>query len=70
MIDDRLRILTPMKRAWEDRLTTIFPRQGHYVMNPAILAAYAPVDFTIGCIGELAGADLATPVCNGTAGDA
>ncbi|MFM0672154.1 hypothetical protein [Paraburkholderia sediminicola] len=52
------------------RLPDVFPRQGHYVMNPAILGAYAPVDITIGCIGELAGADLATPFGNGTAGDA
>ncbi|MEC5409891.1 hypothetical protein VOM14_30635 [Paraburkholderia sp. MPAMCS5] len=34
MIDDRLRILVAMKKTWEDRLTTIFARKGHYVMDP------------------------------------
>jgi hypothetical protein len=32
MIDDKLRILTAMKKTWGSRLTTIFPRQGHYAV--------------------------------------
>ena len=34
MIDDKLRILDAIKRAWGDRVTTVFPRQGRYAMDP------------------------------------
>jgi FMN phosphatase YigB (HAD superfamily) len=70
MIDDKLRVLAAMKKTWKDRLMTIFARQGHYAMDPAILAAYPPADITIERIGELADADLAALFGNGTAGDA
>jgi FMN phosphatase YigB (HAD superfamily) len=70
MIDDKLRILAAMKKIWKDRLTTIFPRQGHYATDPAIVAAYPPADITIEGIGELADADLAALFGNGTAGGA
>lgn len=59
MIDDKLRVLAAMKTVWRDRLTTIFPRQGHYALDPRNLAAYAPADLTIERIGELATFDLA-----------
>jgi FMN phosphatase YigB (HAD superfamily) len=54
MIDDKLRILTAMKNAWGARLTTIFPRQGHYALDPRELAAWPPADLAIEGIGELA----------------
>lgn len=59
MVDDKLRILTAMKQIWGDRLTTVFPRQGHYANDPEILASYPPADFTIERIGELIDYDLA-----------
>ena len=59
MIDDKLRILSAMKQIWADRLTTIFPRQGHYAHDPSILASYPPADATIERIGELVDYDLA-----------
>ncbi len=34
MVDDKLRILTAMKKVWGDRLTTVFVRQGHYARTP------------------------------------
>ena len=34
MIDDKLRILDAIKRVWGDRVTTVFPRQGHYATDP------------------------------------
>jgi FMN phosphatase YigB (HAD superfamily) len=40
MIDDKLRILQEMKNIWGERLTTVFPRQGHYATDPEILAQY------------------------------
>lgn len=54
MIDDKLRILTAMKRIWGSRLTTIFPRQGHYALDPHELASWPAADLTLEHIGELA----------------
>ena len=61
MIDDKLRILTAMKRIWGERLTTIFPRQGHYALDPHELAAWPPADLAISRIGELADCELPLP---------
>jgi hypothetical protein len=58
MIDDKLRILTAMKQAWGDRLTTIWPRQGFYALDPRVLALYPPADLTIEHIGDLIDYDL------------
>ena len=59
LIDDKLRILDAVKRVWGGRVTTVFPRQGHYAHDPEILAAYPPADVTVDRIGDLAGYDLA-----------
>jgi FMN phosphatase YigB (HAD superfamily) len=53
MIDDKLRILTMMKNEWRDRLTTVFPRQGHYASDPEILATYPSADLAVDRIGDL-----------------
>lgn len=42
-----------MKKVWEDRLTTVFPRQGHYAFDPHNLSAYPPADLAIERIGDL-----------------
>ena len=59
MVDDKLRILAAMKRAWGQRLTTVFPRQGHYAIDPAVVAAYPPADLAVDKIGDLVADDLA-----------
>jgi FMN phosphatase YigB (HAD superfamily) len=53
LIDDKIRILTDVKKVWGNRVTTVFPRQGHYALDPKIVAAYPPADITIARIGEL-----------------
>ena len=53
LVDDKLRILTAVKEVWGDRVTTVFPRQGHYANDPRVLEAYPPADFTIERIGAL-----------------
>lgn len=58
MVDDKLRILAAMKTVWGDRLTTVFPRQGHYALNPETVAAYPAADITIERIDELVNYDL------------
>ena len=58
MVDDKLRILAAMKAIWQGRLTTVFPRQGHHALDPAVVAAQPVADFMIERIGELADLDL------------
>jgi FMN phosphatase YigB (HAD superfamily) len=53
LVDDKLRILAAVKKAWGARVTTVFPRQGHYADDPKALAAYPPADVTISRIGDL-----------------
>lgn len=64
LIDDKLRILTEIKKVWGTRVTTIFPRQGHYAMDPDALASFPAPDLSIDRIGELLHVDkpmLLTP---------
>ncbi len=59
LVDDKIRILTAVKQAWGDRLTTVFPRQGHYAHAPDV-ARHPPPDVTIERIAQLADYDLST----------
>ena len=58
MVDDKLRILTAMKSVWGRRVTTVFPRQGHYALDPEALAKYPAPDIAITRIGDLLGFGL------------
>jgi FMN phosphatase YigB (HAD superfamily) len=60
LIDDKLRILTAVKKVWGSRVTTVFPRQGHYAVDPKILSSYPSADIIINRIGELVDYDLQT----------
>jgi hypothetical protein len=60
LIDDKARILAAVKAAWGDRVTTIFPKQGHYALEDPPWDG-ASVDRTIDKIGDLLGYDLSTP---------
>jgi FMN phosphatase YigB (HAD superfamily) len=53
VVDDKLRILSAIKRVWQSRVTTVFVRQGHYARDPQALAQYPPADVSIERIGEL-----------------
>ena len=53
MVDDKLRLLTAIKKIWGRRVTTVFVRQGHYALDPKILAAYPAADVSIDRIGDL-----------------
>ena len=61
LIDDKLRILTAVKRFWQDRVTTVFPRQGSYARDPQMVGAFPPADVTIERIGDLLDHDLPGP---------
>jgi FMN phosphatase YigB (HAD superfamily) len=52
MVDDKLWLLQAIKRHWGARVTTVWPRQGHYVTDARVSTLPAP-DVTLGRIGEL-----------------
>jgi FMN phosphatase YigB (HAD superfamily) len=58
MVDDKLRILAAMKRIWGDRLTTVWPRQGHYALDRKTIPTCPSADITIERIGDLLNCDL------------
>jgi hypothetical protein len=58
LIDDKLRILTEIKKTWGAKVTTVFPKQGHYALDSKIVGSCPPADITIGRIGELMGYSL------------
>ncbi len=53
MVDDKVRILAAIKQHWGQRVTTAFPRQGHYALDAALVARYPKPDITLERIGEL-----------------
>jgi FMN phosphatase YigB (HAD superfamily) len=53
MVDDKVRILAAIKQHWGSRVTTVFPRQGHYALDAALVAKYPNPDITLERIGEL-----------------
>jgi FMN phosphatase YigB (HAD superfamily) len=52
LVDDKTRILTAVKAAWGDRVTTVFPRQGHFAIQEPPRDG-VQVDKTIERIGDL-----------------
>ncbi len=63
LIDDKLRILTAVKEIWKTRVTTVFVRQGHYALDPKILAKYPPADMDIQSIGDIVRLELEQLLC-------
>ena len=53
LVDDKLRILTAIKNTWGAKVTTVFPRQGHYAFDEKEIAKFPPADITVERIGEL-----------------
>ena len=53
LIDDKLRILTAVKKIWSKRVTTVFPCQGHYAKDALATASFPPADVSIDRIGNL-----------------
>ena len=53
LVDDKLAILTAIKKIWKSRVTTVFVRQGHYALDAGILARNPSADVSIAGIGDL-----------------
>jgi len=60
LIDDKLRILSAVKKFWGDNVTTVFPKQGHYALDSKVLAEYPPADIELASIGDLINYDLSS----------
>lgn len=59
LIDDKLRILAAVKKIWGERVTTVFPKQGHYALDPQAVAEHPRADIELAHIGDLMTFDLA-----------
>lgn len=55
LVDDKARILDAVKKSWGSRVTTVFPMQGHYALDPAERARYMQPDITLARIGDFRG---------------
>jgi len=53
MVDDKVRLLAAIKEHWGKRVTTVFPRQGHYALDEKLVAQYPRPDITLERIGDL-----------------
>ena len=53
LVDDKVRILAAVKEAWGERVTTIFPRQGHYAHHAELVARYPAPDVTVERIDDV-----------------
>ena len=59
MVDDKVRLLAAVKGVLVNRLTTVFPRQGHYALDPANANVHLAPDVTVEHVGDLVGMDAA-----------
>ncbi len=62
LIDDKPRVLESVKQTWADRVTTVFPLQGHYAKKREDVAKFPPADITVNHIGDLLDIDFQTLV--------
>ena len=53
LVDDKIRILSAIKETWGERVTTVFPRQGHYALDSESVAKFPAADITVERIGDL-----------------
>lgn len=53
LVDDKIRILSAIKGVWHDRVTTVFPRQGHYALDTEHVAKFPAADITVERIGDI-----------------
>ena len=53
VVDDKLRILTAIKRIWKLRVTTVFVKQGHYARDLKLVVSLPPADGSVDRIGDM-----------------
>jgi FMN phosphatase YigB (HAD superfamily) len=62
VVDDKIRILNAIKQQWNNRVTTVFVRQGHYAMDMNEVNKYPPADRTVEFIGDLLECQIEIPL--------
>ena len=60
MVDDKPRILAAVKQHWGSKVTSVWPRQGHYAHDASATAVSPAADLSINAIGDLPGYDIGT----------
>ncbi|BFU94738.1 MAG: conserved protein of unknown function [Nitrospira sp.] len=65
LVDDKVRILSAVKAIWGSRVTTVFPRQGHYALDSQEVARFPPPDVTVNVIGDLLDRDCFARILRG-----
>jgi FMN phosphatase YigB (HAD superfamily) len=58
-VDDKPRLCAAIKASWGERVTTVFPRQGHYAHDAAEVDRYPTPDVILDRIGDFVRYDLA-----------
>lgn len=58
LVDDKIRILSAIKNIWGAKVTTVFPKQGHYAFNEKEVAKYPNADISIERIGDMINLDI------------
>ena len=58
LVDDKLPILAAAKRIWGPRVTTVFPRQGRYALDPDVVSGSPPPDLAVTRISDLLDCDV------------
>lgn len=53
LVDDKIRILSAIKKIWGEKVTTVFPKQGHYAFDEKEVAKYPKADISIERIGDI-----------------
>jgi FMN phosphatase YigB (HAD superfamily) len=58
LVDDKLRILSAVKKVWGERVTTVFPRQGQFARDAKVVASFPSADVTVERISDLLAYEL------------
>jgi hypothetical protein len=67
LFDDKVRILTAVKKVWGPRVSTVFVRQGHYALDEALVSSFPTPDIAIESIGDVAKLDFSATANGGSA---
>lgn len=60
LVDDKVRLLAAIKHQWGKRVTTVWPRQGHYALDEKAVALCPAPDITVERIADVLDYPLAT----------
>jgi hypothetical protein len=65
IVDDKIGILSSVKRSWGPRVTTVFVRQGHYALDQELVGRYPAADVSVDRIEDLMDWSIPAPDAGG-----